>query len=92
MDKRPDISASNALFDVTQVAASGDEHLPNLAEPDTYDLINAITAVGFGIRTNLLWLDRPHPDIEAARRTARKLLRDFARMERLMRTILVVPD
>jgi len=91
MAKWTDISARDAVVEMASTPAKGREHLPSPAKPDIHDLINAITAVGLGINANLLWLDRENPDVEAARRTAKKLIDDFARMERLVSNTLIEP-
>lgn len=89
MARWTDISASDGMAEEFTAVRQRTVPVNSAARPELHELVNALTAVGLGINTSLLWLEREEPDVEAAKRTARKLIVDFSRMERLVSAALV---
>ncbi|WJH41500.1 hypothetical protein N7E02_14135 [Aliirhizobium terrae] len=85
-----EMSGSDIDFAEDAILSSAMPRTPQAVNPDLHDLINALTAVGLGINANFIWLDREQPDVDAAKRTSKKLIEDFCRLERLLQATAIL--
>lgn len=83
MDKnleRSGILEQQKLPDPTQPSAD-DIPVSTNTPLDGRQLQSSLTLIKLGLRTNLRWLDREQPDVNAAMRTINRLIEEICRLE-----------
>jgi hypothetical protein len=56
-------------------------------EPDVTAIMEALTAIKVDLHTNLRWLSKETPDVQAALRTSERLVEHVERLEQLLRSL-----